>query len=195
MLACSALSKRPSAECGGWWLDSVQLHTVFVWCVVCVHIPLCPARSFVCLRCGLRCLICVCDGRHACVSRCCSACIRRLGVWAWPGSLSGCAKSAASLLYGGRPTMQRLLVAEMASCGRAVIHGACWSSRMHCGALAVLLRSGACGHAVSCLVGTLCCVGVLVGCVVLCGCMSWLVSSGLVVTRGALPFCVVWFRV
>ena len=61
--------------------------------------------------------------------------------------------------------------------------------------VAIVLCSGACGHLVLCLAGTLCCVGVLVGCMVLCGCMSWRVSSDPVVTRSVLPFPVVSFRV
>ena len=46
---------------------------------------------------------------------------------------SGAPSSTAALLYGGRPTVWRLFVLEVASCVRAVIHGVCWSSCMHCG--------------------------------------------------------------
>ena len=175
MLACSALAKQPSAACGRWWLGPVPLHPVFVWCVACVRVPLCPARRFVCRRCVLRCLICVCALHlraayvRVAVLLCMYTSLRRFGL-AWLPVQRRQAQRPLRRTEAGLQcdacSCRRWRHVEELSYMRHVGHPACIVAPV-----TVALRRGACGHAVVCLVGTFISVGVLVGCMVFCGCM------------------------
>ena len=128
------------------------------------------------------------DGCHTCVSRCCFAHMRHLGVEVGSGSLFWCAKLNGPFAvrwpaYGAARACARdgVMWKTCDTWGMLVFLHALWHSwLLRC----VVLR------VVTLLRVMLCRVGNLAGCVVLCGSMSWLVLSSLVATRGVMPWCV-----
>ena len=95
-LCWHALAKRPSVWRGRCWPDFVPLHPVFVWCIVCVCVPLCPACGLLCAHCAPCCLTCVCDV-HALVAHLCVVVLlcsytpfRRLGWFFLAGGVALC---------------------------------------------------------------------------------------------------------